>query len=492
VLLTALSYKLLVALFGLGSQVPFRLVLALSVAAVGVLVFLLVSARAGEVIGLACAAVVVLLGAAWEDLLFFASIDLIASLATGLGAIWALEGDTRRKNVLACLLLVCSVGFSNVGIPFAAAAAVAIALRRRPSQLWVAVVPAVLFAVWWLVDGSREPSHLSATNVEHLPRYLYDSVAAGLASVAGLNRGTVPGTYTRGHVLIAVVATAIVISLLRGWRPRASVLVPLTAALTFWSLTGASFIPGREPFASRYQLINASLLLLIGAELFRPVKVGKTAGALVVAIAVAVVWSNVDSRLSYGYRFLRDQSGFVKADLGALQLGRRLAPPNLWLTATVARNPYLSGVTARRLFAETNAHGWPPTYSSRQLTTAPAPQRQAADSVLAFAERIPPTRTKDHPAPTNRCVRLQTTGAGLNPELALHAGTWLLTDVGKAALAIGVRRFAPPSLRSYIGLISPASREQTTIPTDTVSLPWRLSIEGSTSRTPSALRACPQ
>jgi hypothetical protein len=182
----------------------------------------------------------------------------------------------------------------------------------------------------------------------------------------------------------------------------------------------------------------------------------------------------------------------VKADLGALQLGVKLAPPNLWLTATVARNPYLSGVTARRFFAEINAHGSPPTYSSGNLPTASATQRQAADSVLAFAERIPATRATDHLARTRRCARLQTSAAGLSAEIPLNPGAWLLTDIGKTGLAIGIRRFAPTELRSYIGLIAPSLTLRITIPTDTGSLPWQLSIKGSTSGPASALRACLQ
>jgi hypothetical protein len=101
VVLTALAYKILVALFGLSSQLPFRLVLGLAVAAVGVFVYLMVSARAGTAIGLAGAAVIVFLGSAWEDLLFFASLDLVGSLATGLAAVWALQRDSTRRNVVA-------------------------------------------------------------------------------------------------------------------------------------------------------------------------------------------------------------------------------------------------------------------------------------------------------------------------------------------------------------------------------------------------------
>jgi hypothetical protein len=491
VVLTALAYKVLVALFGLGSQGPFRLVLGVAVAAVGVMVFALVRARVGSVFALACAAVVVFLGAAWEDLLFFAAaIDVVGSLATGLAAIWLLERDTRHSNVLGCMLLVCSVGFSNVGVPFAVTAGVGILLRGRPQQLWIPAVPLALFGLWWGLAGSSQPSHLSSSNVGHLPRYVYESLSAGLASITGLSRGTVSGTYARGHILLAVAVVVIVVALVRGWRPPATVLVPVAGALAFWILTGASFIPGREPFASRYQLVDAVFLLLIAAELLRGVQLGRFGAVVVVAAAVVIIWSNVDSQLTYGYRFLREQSAFVKADLGALEIGRRSAPADLWLTAEVAHNPYLSGVTAGRFFAETAAHGRVPTYSAEQLATAPPAQRQAADSVLAFAERIPPTRTSSYASNGQRCAQLRTGAAGVSRELPLNPGTWLLTDPGPTGLAIGVRRFAPRGLPVYIGLIGASWTERLVIPYDAVTTAWWLSNKGPATAAGARLEIC--
>ena len=52
----------------------------------------------------------------------------------------------------------------------------------------------------------------------------------------------------------------------------------------------------------------------------------------------------------------------------------------------VARDPYLSGVTAARYFDATAAHGAPALSSPRDITRAPAGRRQAADSVLARAK----------------------------------------------------------------------------------------------------------
>src|SRR5436305_8171305 len=277
-------------------------------------------------------------------------------MATGLAALWLLERG-RPWPFLVCLLLICSVGFSNVGVPFVLGVATQLLLRRRPTQLWVVVVPLALFGLWWALDGHSQPSHLSAHNLVHLPKYVLDSMASGLASVTGLHGGTATGMRIPGRIVLGVVVVVILLALWRGWRPHAFVLVPVVIALAFWGLTGASYYAGREPFASRYQLFDAVLLVLIGAELVGMVRLGRIGLAAVVLVALAIVSSNIADRLVYGYRFLRTQSGFVKADLGALELGRRLAPRNLWLLEGVAHNPSLSGATAGRFFTVKDADG---------------------------------------------------------------------------------------------------------------------------------------
>jgi hypothetical protein len=490
VLLPALAYKLLVAIFGLSSQLPFRVVLAVLLVSIGVLVFLLVSARVGQLLGLACVAVVLFLGAAWEDLLFFASIDLVGSVAAGLTALWALERDGARSRAVACALLVCSVAFSNVGIPFALAAAVLVLLRAEPRRLWVAVVPVLLFGLWWAVDGSAQPSHLSAHNIEHLPRYIYDSLSAGLASATGLGRGSPSDVYTHGHIVLAVVAAGTVVAALAGWRPRRTVLIPVTAALAFWCLTGASYYAGRDPFASRYQLIDVVLLILIAAELARGAELGRLLRAVVVLATAAIVFSNIEGPLSYGYNFLARESAYVKAELGALEIAGNHAPPGLQLTDAVAHDPFLSGVTAGRLWAETRAHGNVPSYTPAQIMAASPLERQGADGVLALAERLAPLPPAAAGYGQRGCLGVNTGPSGHSSEAQLAPGTWLLINTGKAGLAVGVRRFAPAGLPVYVALIAPRQAERLTIPRDTVAIPWNISLRGASSAR-LALRACP-
>ncbi len=180
--------KVLVAVFGLHSQLPFRIVSAACVVAVGVLVYFLVSARVGRVLGLVAAAIMLFLGPASEALLFLTgTLDLVGALAFGLAALYVIERDTPRRNVLACVLLTCSVLMSNGGLPFVVGAAIAIVLRRRPAQLWVALIPAVVFGLWWIFDGSTAPSTITSSNLAHLPRYVFDAVSVGIAAATGTN-----------------------------------------------------------------------------------------------------------------------------------------------------------------------------------------------------------------------------------------------------------------------------------------------------------------
>jgi hypothetical protein len=433
------------------------------------------------VVGLACSSVILFLGPAWEDLFFFgAAVDIAGALASGLAALWLLERP-EPKTAPACLLLICSVGFSNVGVPFVIGAVVVVLLARRPAELWVAAIPLILFALWWAFYGHREPSHLSLHNAERLPRYVLESISSGLASAAGLSRGGAHATYIQGFVVLGLVSVLLVFALRRGWRPRSSFLVPAAVAVSFWCLTGLSFFPGREPIASRYQLFDAALLILVAADLVGSVRLGRASGAALALVTVAVVSSNVAGRLTYGYRFLREQSRFAKADLGALQIGGKLAPANLWLLDPIAHNPYLSGVTAGRFFAETGAHGAVPVYTPTQIASAPATQREGADNVLALAERINPMKTTTTLTPTSRCALLSADATGPTPESTLAPGAWLLTETG-GGTAIAVRRFAPPGATAIIGLIAPGITERMVVPRDGLRAAWRLSIRAPTSR----------
>jgi hypothetical protein len=102
VVLFVLIYKVLLAVFGMSSQLPFRVVGAAATAGLGILVYALTSERVGSVVGLVAAAIVLFLGPAWEALLFFGGTNHLFALGLGLTAFWLLETDTPRRNAIAC------------------------------------------------------------------------------------------------------------------------------------------------------------------------------------------------------------------------------------------------------------------------------------------------------------------------------------------------------------------------------------------------------
>jgi hypothetical protein len=477
--LAVLIYKALIELFGLESQLPYRLVLAGVVAALGVVMYLLVNERAGRLLGLVAATIVMFLGAGWPDLLWSFQIGLVGSLATGLAALLVLERDTPRRSAIACLLLVCSILLSDLGIPFIVAAAFAVMLRRRPVQLWIPGVPAVLFGIWWIAYGSDAPSHVSATNLEGLPQYVLDSAASGLASITGR-----PGEpwLVWGRILLVVAMVVIVAWLIRGGRPSPRLVVFIAPALTFWVLAGAGYIPGREPFANRYQLVNAALLILIAAELFRPIRLTSGQAAAILAVALLAFGLNLRA-LREGYSFMRDHSAYAKVDLGALEIMRGRISPSFRLLEAVALDPYLSGVTAGRYFSETDAHGSPPVYSPEQIAGAPPAQRTAADHVLAagYGMDLKEARRASADACRRPPARL---GRGI-ADVEIAPGGTSIRNLGERPLRIGVRRFAPPSLPVVLGPLEPGRTARVAVPRDSVALPWHLTAEGF-----SALQVC--
>ena len=476
--LPVLSYKLLVALFGFDSQLPFRLLLSASFVALGLVVYALVSERAGRVAGLVAAALLLFLGPAWEDLLWSFQIGFVGSLAAGLGALLALERDTPRRNAAACALLVLSLLLSDVGLALVVSAAVAVALRRRTGQAWIPLVPVALFALWFVAYG-RDASGISRSTLLDVPAYVVDAAGAGVASLTGFAPGGGFGATTAWErPLLAIALVALAVWFLRGGRPRASVLVFLAGALTFWVLAGANFTPERGPSASRYQLVNAAFLLLIAADLFGPARLGRPAAVALLAVAAVVLVANL-AALRSGYDFMRLRADNTRAALGALEIARGAVPPEFRLTVPVALDRTLNNISAGPYFKEAAKHGTP-AWSAKEIVAASAEPRRVADSVLlsAYGLRL---AAGGRAGGGSGCRRLRAPGVA-----PLPAGGAIVANVGRAPLGLAVARFAPAIRTRRLGGLAPGASGRVTIPRDAVALPWRLVAGGR-----STLQVCP-
>jgi hypothetical protein len=478
--LLVVIYKGLIAVFGFGSQLPYRVLLAAVVVALAIGVFLFVRERAGNLLALLAAAMLLFFGPAWEDLLWSFQIGFIGSLAAGVGVLVVMERDTPARNLAALGLLLVASSLSDLGLPFVAAAAVAVLLRRRPAQLWIPAVPAVLFAVWFLAYGHKGHSDFSLANVRDLPLYALDSIASGVASLTGLAKAShdTLAPYDWGRPLLALALAATAVWLYRGGRPPRGALVVGAAALSFWLLAGANYKLGREPLASRYQLVSGTFLILVAAEFFRPIRLRPGALLAVTAVVLVAIASNIGSLIS-GYNFLHTHSLNGEADIGALEIARGQVPGVYQLQEGVAHDDYLTGITAGAYFRESDAHGTPPLYSPDQIAAASPDRRQAVDNVLAAGYRMflaqRPARAR---AAASGCRRLNTGFGGEAVEAELKPGTALITNLGDAPLSVAVRRFAPPGDAVGLGFLGAGYTAALQVRSDSVPVPWQLAVSG--------------
>jgi hypothetical protein len=189
-MLPRLIYAGLLGTVGLRAYWPYMVVLLALHATNVVLLFELVRRRAGDLVGLACAAPLLVLGAAWENLLWAFQLSLVGSVACGLGALLALESAPRwwRMPVIGALLAG-SLMFSGVGLVFAVAVAVGLlATRGQRNQLAWLVPVAIVFGAWYVAfgrsGGGTSPA-FSATNILLLPLYTLWGMGTSVAGLVG-------------------------------------------------------------------------------------------------------------------------------------------------------------------------------------------------------------------------------------------------------------------------------------------------------------------
>ena len=492
-------WKLLLATFGIGSTVPFRIV-STAMFLLGVwLMFVWIRRRIGQWPALFAAIPVLFLGAAFDDFLWFASITFLGSMVGGLGMLVALDRRDKVGDRLACIWLVVSLLFSSLWLAFAIGAFLDIALRRRDrpwrGRAYVVLVPVVIYAVWWLGWGHTAESALSIHNLATTPAFVLDSIAAAIAAVLGLAIPvagiTAPNGLDWGRPLM------VLFIVLAAWRmnkldriPR-SLWVVLTVALAFWVLGGLDVKPGREASDSRYQYTSVVLLLLFVAELLRGIRLDRRLLAPAIVVTGAAVLANVVF-LHEAYDSYLATSHLERAALGAVEVARDTVEPNLVLGEDIADTGYVA-VEAGPYLSARDAFG-SPAYNPGQLSAASGPARLAADKVLGAALRIELTAVAGTPAtalPAPRalapavampdrgpgCVRVETPAAQPATIQLPPGGAFLRAPAG-SEVEVHLRRFAS-AFPVDAGALTPGGWSSLAIPTDRSSRPWQAQLTGS-------------
>jgi hypothetical protein len=229
--------------------------------------------------------------------------------------------------------------------------------------------------IWWI---GYQQTDLVRHNAVIAPGYAADALAGAMASLLGLAGPPTPGggeTLGWGRPL-AVVAIAGI-----AWRLPRMVTVPprvpalIVMALAFWVATALRRAAISTPYEGRYLYVSALILLLLGLEMLRGVRLSPGVLAIAAVVVGAIVVSNFGD-LRDGGRFLRDQAPPARAALGALELARSYAGSDTVLT-NFPGYPFVV-IEAPLYFGAARDIG-SPAMSADEIAAAPEPARRTAD-----------------------------------------------------------------------------------------------------------------
>jgi hypothetical protein len=478
----------LLRIFGMTSAMPEYVLLTLFLAISAILVFAYVRRRLGPWPGLMAAALLLFLGPAWQDLIWPFEIGFIGSVLFGVAMLLALDRDEPRWDIVACACLVASIGFSSLGIAFAAGAVVNVLQRRHSRGLgraYVAAIPILLYAIWWLGWGHDAETHLTLHNVLSSPPYVMESLAASIAALLGLS--TLSGAEVLAPewgrpLLVAFIVLAVYRQIRKPGFPP-SFWPVAAAAATSWFLAAFNFIPGREAYASRYLYAGAAFVILLAANLLQGVRFGKRALLVAGLVTIAAVASNL-APLKEGKDWLEGQTVLTRADLAAIEIAERTVDPSFGLTPEIAGTPSLIDVRAGEYLTAVREYG-SPAYTPAELAGAPESGRAQADVVLANALPVA-TETKPGAATTSSrdgCVEIPGGAGASAPPLDLPPGVTTIELAPGGSATIGLRRFATNEYPLETEGVPGDSTTTLEIAPDRVGRPWQLRVEASQTAT---------
>ena len=284
--LPILLWKLLFAVFGLSSHIPYEAACVAGHVACVILLFMFIRRRSGDVPAFAAAAVLLVLGSGGTNIVWAFQVAWVAAIAFGLSAMLLLESDIAfwPRIALVSAALLASLMCSGVGLAFLAAVGAALLFDpKRRRYLLVLVVPIAVFGVWFLFYGAGLPGTPGAPCPSCLPsgaranlhggitldyfltldRFVVSAAAASLAGILGLPNW--------GIVVLPVFAAVIALQ----WRrPKGieSWQIGMVVGLVAWfGLVGlgrakSSLLAASDP---HYLYVGAVFLLPLIANLVR-------------------------------------------------------------------------------------------------------------------------------------------------------------------------------------------------------------------------------
>ncbi len=362
-------YQLLFSTVGLEPYWVYRLLGALAHLGCASAIYVYARRRIGGP-ALLLVAPILLLGYAWEYVIWAINVGFIASIGLSVCALLALDRWGERDNLAACALLVCALACSEFTLVFVLGIAFELlAGSRRLQRAYVWVVPLLLYGIWWLAFHDPSPAR---HNLTVAPAFALDLAASAAGGLFGLS-------IEWGRILIVILAVAMTRRLSLPDLLRLRSVALLIAAGGFWLVVALGRAQLGEPTASRYIYTGAILIVLVIAEVWRGIALSP--GALAVAgIVLAISLAGNLRLLGLGEHALRDGSQVMRAELGALAVARPYVPAAFTIDAH-----YMPGVAAGPYFAAIDRLGSSAADSPAQITQEPQLARADADMTLIRA-----------------------------------------------------------------------------------------------------------
>ncbi len=493
-LVPILIYKLLLALFGASSYLPFRMLAAFDLVLLAVVLGIICRRAWGKWWGLAPVLLLVTLGPGGVSLLWPFQTGFAIAIAAGLVALVALSRDGLRADLVACGALLISVASVSEGIGFLAGAAAIIVIRgdwRR--RAWIVVVPAFLYGLWYLKYGQQaSESQLSLWSTSLV--YTMDALGATIAGVLGLSSVS-PQTgvldLTFGPPLALAAVAVLLVALYRGWRPRPVFWAALTTVIVLWvaaslSNTATFYRPPNDP---RYLPSDAVLLMVcLCAAVPRPRLAA--VGTIAVICGLVIIAGTNARQYTESRNYMLASDVASRAELGALLIlrgvvGSGFSPNESELPGVLVNGDagqYLSAIDAFGISADSPA----------MILGLDEATRAGIDHELERGElvRISFAPTAVTPAPRPPAAVSGTAGTRGNclllgdQPLVIRAGPgqYQLAATGRAPLTVAMARFSG-SFDIPLGEVPAGRRATIRVPHDgAAQVPWRMRLTGSGAR----------
>lgn len=456
-----LTFKLLQTVFGMSSYLPYQVMIALLHVATGVAVFLYTRRRVGPRLALVPAALMLFLGAGWEDVMWPFQIAFIGATLFGLVALLAFDA---RRDWLACVALTLSCMSSGLGFPFLGIALIEILWdERRWRRLWVVIVPVAFVALSLVGYGSGQ--HNELTSPSAAVRWALEMAAGGFGAI-----GAVGINWGRSLALVAVIALVLGVRSGRVQVGRRLVALVL-GVLGYWYLiaSGRASLQGLPPDTSRYLYMSAALLLVIFAT-----ALGRTAvtrwGGLALAAVTAVACVSGIGLFKAGPATQRSNAPGLKMGLAALELKRGEVAPETQIDA--AYNP---DIKAGAYFEAVDAHG-SPAPSLDEVRAASDGERQAFDGTLVALSGMALV-------PAAGSARGTCETVAVDAEAELTPGTTYRLEATGPGAGIRLRRLAstvPADAAPWT--VAEGAPATLTAARDALPEPWRAVVSGAPVR----------